>query len=108
MATHLENSNFTLKLDSPEIIREYISKIQNKQTIFPNELKFIEEESNSFYQFQTFTSALEQDNLSKNRYMNVLPAEESRVILDFDKDFFKKKNSDYINANYLSVRFVEK
>ncbi|PKA51726.1 Protein-tyrosine-phosphatase PTP1 [Apostasia shenzhenica] len=47
-------------------------------------------------------TALEADNLEKNRYMDVLPFESTRVVLNSTKE----KNSyrrDYINASFISV-----
>lgn len=40
---------------------------------------------------------------SKNRYANVIPMPDTRVLLTFQDD---QPNSDYINANFVQVTFL--
>eukprot|EP01095_Lingulamoeba_sp_RSL-Kostka_P014224 TRINITY_DN613_c0_g1_i3.p1 TRINITY_DN613_c0_g1~~TRINITY_DN613_c0_g1_i3.p1 ORF type:complete len:257 (+),score=63.88 TRINITY_DN613_c0_g1_i3:44-814(+) len=65
------------------------------------------EDNNSIFDFDEslYISALEEENKTKNRYANVLPIENTRVKL---KKIDSDQNSDYINANYISINDEEK
>jgi protein tyrosine phosphatase len=47
-------------------------------------------------------SALSDENRNKNRYQDILPYEDTRVKLKEEG----QKGSDYINANYISSKFL--
>jgi len=48
---------------------------------------------------ERYPTALTMENISKNRYKNILPEEHSRVILEPEDDF----TGDYINASWIWV-----
>ncbi|XP_063963207.1 receptor-type tyrosine-protein phosphatase delta-like [Lytechinus pictus] len=50
-------------------------------------------------QMYTWEVATRQENVSKNRYINIIPYDHSRVILDTDLD---APHEDYINASFVS------
>eukprot|EP00057_Strongylocentrotus_purpuratus_P031007 XP_783327.2 PREDICTED: receptor-type tyrosine-protein phosphatase F [Strongylocentrotus purpuratus] len=50
-------------------------------------------------QMYTWEVATRQENVSKNRYINIIPYDHSRVILDTDPD---APHEDYINASFVS------
>lgn len=67
-------------------------------------------DSQLFYEFEKipkkkpnpdFTTALHPDNISKNRYKDVLPYEENRVRLTPTKD----NKMGYVNASHITVRY---
>lgn len=41
-------------------------------------------------------------NVNKNRYKNIIPYDHTRIVLETDDE---SDGSDYINANYIEVKF---
>lgn len=66
---------------------------------FEEEFNYIEKTSSDQSFFGDYTSAHKGNNRSKNRYANVLPLEDSRVVLNGLMEF---PGADYINANFVS------
>jgi tyrosine-protein phosphatase non-receptor type 11 len=60
-----------------------------------------QQESKHLYKRQ---EGAKPENKSKNRFKNILPFDHTRVILQPDDVFAAASGSDYINANYISVR----
>eukprot|EP01118_Nematostelium_gracile_P020542 TRINITY_DN998_c0_g1_i1.p1 TRINITY_DN998_c0_g1~~TRINITY_DN998_c0_g1_i1.p1 ORF type:complete len:354 (+),score=106.24 TRINITY_DN998_c0_g1_i1:98-1159(+) len=75
---------------------EFLSKHHSEDDMdgFDYEFAFVEDESAKEDLSDAFTTALLPENSSKNRFINILPSEETIVPLD--------NASKYINANFIS------
>ncbi|KAG1650809.1 Receptor-type tyrosine-protein phosphatase S [Nymphon striatum] len=79
-----------------EIFPDYVKeKSESASDNFQQEFKVLRSD-----QLYSWHCAIKPDNVSKNRYGNVLPYDHSRVIL---KSKGQRADEDYINANYIDV-----
>lgn len=79
---------------------EKLSKVnENGISGFEEQFSYIEQKSSDDSFFGDYTSAHKPENRPKNRYANVLPLEDTRVVLSGSE---KYPLSNYINANYIS------
>ncbi|CAG9828004.1 unnamed protein product [Diabrotica balteata] len=77
----------------------YFQSNKNKPEIFKQEFAEITEKGKEIQSLHTCNFAGLSENRRKNRYVNILPFDESRVKLLIDED--DEIGSDYINASYV-------
>ncbi|XP_022134819.1 protein-tyrosine-phosphatase PTP1, partial [Momordica charantia] len=80
---------FREKLQTPHVINQEFARLQAKRI--------------TAYDMKSKCSvALDNVNINKNRYMDVLPFDETRVVLDSCKDY-RPAARGYINASFIST-----
>ncbi|XP_023535288.1 protein-tyrosine-phosphatase PTP1 [Cucurbita pepo subsp. pepo] len=79
---------FKEKLQMPDVINQEFARLQ-AQRITASDMK------------KNCSVALDNVNISKNRYTDVLPFDETRVVLDSCKDY-RPSAKGYINASFIS------
>uniref|UniRef100_A0A9I9DUC6 Tyrosine-protein phosphatase domain-containing protein n=1 Tax=Cucumis melo TaxID=3656 RepID=A0A9I9DUC6_CUCME len=80
---------FTDKLQKPDVINQEFARLQAKR-ITASDMR------------RSCSVALDNVNVNKNRYMDVLPFDETRVVLDSCKDY-RPSVRGYINASFIST-----
>ena len=86
--------------DSRHILKDSVILLRNKtHTDHYQEFHSVEKIS----PFRTIREALREKNSGKNRYSDILPYDETRVILLSRNNENNQPTGDYINANYCSI-----
>ncbi|KAL7156023.1 hypothetical protein ABFS83_03G115200 [Erythranthe nasuta] len=84
-----------------EALKFFQQKLSSPQSIH-HEFQILEDRMKAFYARSSCTVALGSVNSSKNRYDNVIPYDNNRVILNQHKDY-RPSPSGYINASFIKA-----